>query len=132
MTVAVPLACPTAYRYADPLSRSTAASSVLCVPHFSATIASKPCQVDVRTAFTTGVIGDVTGIRIVYSGPPRVVARSVSYVAVWLISVMVLTAENPADEPSPWKPVLSFFQRNSTPSLRSPYRYSRVGSAPFG
>src|SRR4051812_9993546 len=108
-----------AYRYADPVSVSIAASSVDCVPHFSATIASKPCQVDDRTTFTTGVSGDVVGMWMVYSAPALVVARKVSYVAVVLISVIVFTAEKPAYVPSGWNPCLSSFQRASEPSLRS-------------
>ncbi|WP_158292959.1 MULTISPECIES: hypothetical protein [Kribbella] len=36
-----------------------------CVPHFSAIRLSKPCQVPLRTIFTTGFIGELVGIRTV-------------------------------------------------------------------
>jgi hypothetical protein len=88
------------------------------MPHFCASIASKPCQPDRRTSLTTGFMGDVTGMWIVYSAPPRVLARKVSYVAVALISAIDLTAENPGYDV--FCPQLAAFHRNSTPSRRSP------------
>src|SRR6185503_1875209 len=77
-----------------------------------------PCQVPARTLVTIGFIGEVIEIRIVYSAPPRVFAKNVSYVGVLLISAIDFTAPNPANDPAPRQPLL---QRNKVPSLRNPY-----------
>jgi hypothetical protein len=66
---------------------------------------------------TTGVIVLVSGSRIVYSAPPRVVARNVSYVVDWPSNAHVLTALKPPVCPVGVHPNELMTQRRTGPLL---------------